>query len=144
MIPDETVAYSLAAWKRFDDQVPDDLLRAVAGAFVLVAASDGELSSSEADRFLDMLGSKSDALSPLDFSALSQTFRDLSAALLTDPVAGKRMALECVGQIAKTPQYVELVWGAAQIAASADGHVESTEERAMADIRQALALPPVP
>ena len=83
----------------------------------MVAASDGELSSSEADRFLDMLGSKSDALSPLDFSALSQTFRDLSEALLTDPVAGKRMALECVGQIAETPQYVELVWGAAQIAA---------------------------
>ena len=83
MIPDETVAYALAAWKRFDDDVTDDLLRAVAGAFVLVAASDGELSPSEANRFLETLGSKADALSPLDFGALARTFRDLSEAMLS-------------------------------------------------------------
>ena len=51
MIPDESVAYALAAWNRFEDSVSDGLLRAVAGAFVLVAAADGELSRAEADRF---------------------------------------------------------------------------------------------
>ena len=34
MIRDESVAYALAAWSRFEDSVSDGLLRAVAGAFV--------------------------------------------------------------------------------------------------------------
>lgn len=140
MIPDENLAYSLAAWKRFDDNVPDELLRAVAGAFVLVAASDGELSPSEAKRFLDMLGSKSDALSPLDFGALSRTFRDLSEAMLADPVGGRQLVLKYVSQIKGTPQYVELVSGAASIAAFADARVESVEEQVLSEIREALGL----
>lgn len=140
MIPDETVAYALAAWKRFDEDVTDDLLRAVAGAFVLVAASDGELSAAEANRFIEALGSKSDELSPLDFGALSRTFRDLSEAMITNPEDGKRLALVSVGKIKGTPQYVELVSGAAHIAASADGRVNLAEERVMGDIRQALGL----
>ena len=32
MIPDDSVAYALAAWSRFDGTVSDGLLRAVAGA----------------------------------------------------------------------------------------------------------------
>lgn len=144
MIPDETVAYALAAWKRFDDDVTDDLLRAVAGAFVLVAASDGELSPSEANRFLETLGSKADALSPLDFGALARTFRDLSEAMLSNPEDGKRLALQCVSQVKGTPQYAELVWGAAKIAASADGRVELAEERVMGEIGEALGLQDVP
>jgi tellurite resistance protein len=143
MIPDETVAYALAAWKRFDENVPDDLLRAVAGAFVMVAACDGELSPSEADRFLETLGAKSDVLSPLDFKALARTFRDLSEAMLTDPADGKRLALEHVSEVKGQTQYVELVMGAAKIAASADGRVEFVEERAMGEIRGALGLPSV-
>jgi tellurite resistance protein len=141
MIPDETIAYALAAWKRFDDNVPDALLRAVAGAFVLVASCDGELSASEANRFLDMLGSKSDALSPLDFDALSQTFQDLSGAMISDPGDGQRLALEYVARVKDTPQYAELVAGAANIAASADGRIELVEETVMGDIRNALGFP---
>lgn len=141
MIPDEAEAYALAAWKRFDENVPDDLLRAVAGAFVLVAACDGELSASEADRFLETLGAKADALSRLDFGELSLIFRDLSEAMISDPGDGSRLALEHVTRIKGTPQYVELVWGAAKIAASADGRIELVEERVMAQIRDALGLP---
>lgn len=144
MNPDENVAYALAAWKRFDENVTDDFLRAVAAAFVLVAASDGDLSTSEADRFLEVLGSKTDALSPLDFEALSQTFRDLSEAMITDPPDGKRLVLEHLSKVKGTRQYAELVWGAAKIAASADGRVEFVEERAMGDIRKALNFPPTP
>jgi len=141
MIPDETVAYALAAWKRFDENVTDDLLRAVAGAFVLVAACDGDLSEAEADRFLDTLGAKSDALSALDFDALSETFRDLSDAMISDPDDGKRLALEHVARMKESPQLSELVWGAAKIAASADGRVELIEEKVMGEIHEALGLP---
>lgn len=140
MIPDETVAYALAAWKRFDEEVTDELLRAVAGAFVLVATSDGELSRSEANRFIETLGSKADALSPLDFGALARTFRDLSDGMLTNPEEGKRLALRYVGQVKETPQYAELVLGAAKIAASADGRVELVEELVVGDIRKVLGL----
>lgn len=141
MIPDEAEAYALAAWKRFDENVPDDLLRAVAGAFVLVAACDGALSASEADRFLETLGAKADVLSRLDFAELSLTFRDLSEAMLSDPGDGRRLALEYVTRIKGAPQYVELVWGAARIAAYADGRIELVEEKVMGEIRDALGLP---
>lgn len=141
MIPDETVAYALAAWKRFDENVGDELLRAVAGAFVLVAACDGELSESESSRFLDALGAKSDALSALDFDRMAQTFRDLSGAMISDPNEGSRLALECVAHVKDDPQYAELVVGAAKIAASADGRVEAVEEKVMGDINAALGLP---
>jgi tellurite resistance protein len=140
MIPEESVAYALAAWKRFDDTVSHGLLRAVAGAFVLVATSDGELSPAEADRFLEMLGSKSDVFAPIDFDDLSNTFNDLSEAMLEDPEDGKRLALQCVARVRGVPQHAELVSGAAEIAASADGRIKSIEKSVLRDIRSALGL----
>ena len=35
MIPDETVAYAIATWARFNEDVTDVLLRALSGAFAL-------------------------------------------------------------------------------------------------------------
>ena len=140
MIPDESVAYALAAWKPFDDSVSDGLLRAVAGAFVLVAAADGELSRSEADRFFDAVRSKRDVLAPIDFTALSKTFHDLCAAMFTDPEDGTRLALECVARVKGVPQHAELVNSAAEIAAAADGRVASIEASVLRTIRRALGL----
>jgi tellurite resistance protein TerB len=140
MVPDESVAYALAAWKRFDDSVSHGLLRAVAAAFVLVAASDGELRRAEADRFLEALRSKADAFEGIDFAALSETFKDLCEAMFADPEGGKRLALDCVARIRGVPQHAELVKSAAEIAAAADGRIESAEETVMQDIRRALGL----
>lgn len=140
MIPDESVAYALAAWNRFDENVPDGLLRAVSGAFALVAASDGELSRSEADRFLEVLRGRSDSFSSLDFDALATTFRDLADAMLDDPEDGKRLALECIARVRGVPNHAELVVSAAQIAADADGQLEACEQSVIADIREALHL----
>lgn len=141
MIPDESVAYALAAWSRFDESVPDGLLRAVSGAFVLVAASDGALSRSEADRFLEVLRGKADSFSSLDFGALETTFGDLTDAMFADPEDGKRLALECVARVRGVPNHAELVVSAAQIAADADGQLESCELSVIADIRKTLHLP---
>lgn len=140
MIPEESVAYALAAWKRFDDSVSDGLLRAVAGAFVLVASADGELSRDEADRFLEVLRSKADVLAPIDFAELAKTFGDLSEAMLADPEDGKRLALQCVARVKGVPQHAELVKSAAEIAAAADGRLESVEESVMQDVRGALGM----
>lgn len=140
MIPEESVAYALAAWSRFDKSVTDRLLRAVSGAFVLVAAADGELSRSEAERFLDVVRGKSEVFSRLDFGALEKTFGDLADAMFADPQDGKRLALQCVAEVRDEPEHVELVASAAQIAADADGRLQSSEASVMAEIRQALGL----
>jgi len=140
MIPEESVAYALAAWKRFDDSISDGLLRAVAGAFVLVAAADGELSRAEADRFFQTLRAREELLAPIDFAALSKTFQDLCEAIFTDPEDGTRLALECVARVRGVPQHAELVNGAAEIAAAADGRIASTEASVLVSIRDALGL----
>ena len=140
MIPDESVAYALAAWKRFDDNVSDGLLRAVSGAFVLVAAADGELSQGEADRFFEVLRSKADAFAPIDFAELAKTFGDLSDAMLDDPEDGKRLALQCVARVKGVPKHAELVKSAAEIAAAADGRLQAIERSVMQDVRVALGL----
>ena len=140
MIPEESVAYAIAAWNRFDESVSDDMIRAVSGAFLLVAASDGELSKSESDRFLEVLRSKCDVFAALDFRQLERTFGDLADAMFADPGDGKRRALECVARARGVPEHAELVASAAQIAADADGRLEAAERSVMGDIRQTLGL----
>lgn len=140
MIPEESVAYAIAAWNRFDASVPDGLLRAVSGAFVLVAAADGELERSEADRFVEVLRSKSDVFSAIDFALLEQTFRDLCEAMLADPEDGKRLALDYVRRVKGVPRHAELVKSAAEIAAAADGRLETVERSVMRDVRSALGM----
>ncbi len=140
MIPDESVAYALAAWKRFDDGLSDGLLRAVAGAFVLVAAADGELSQAEADRFFGVVRSQASVFASIDLDALAATFGDLSHAIFSDPVDGKRRALQCVARVKGVPQHAELVTSAAEIAAAADGRLEAIEASVMRDVRNALGL----
>lgn len=142
MIPEESVAYALAAWNRFDDNVSDGLLRAVSGAFVLVAAADGELSRSEADRFLQVLRTKREAFPAIDFRELEKVFNDLADAMFTDPADGKRLALQCVARVKGVPAHAELVKSAAEIAAAADGKLQSVEESVMRDVHRALGLRP--
>jgi tellurite resistance protein len=112
----------------------------VSGAFLLVAAADGELSRSEADRFLEVLRSKSDVFSALDFGALENTFGDLADAMFADPEDGKRHALQCVARVRGVPDHAELVTSAAKIAADADGRLQSCEESIIREIRQELGL----
>lgn len=138
MILEDSVAYALAAWKRFDDNVPDGLLQAVAGAFVLVAAADGVLSREEADRFFATLRSKADVFAPIDFDALARTYEDLCEAMISDPEDGTELALKCVARVRGIPEHAELVNGACEIAAAADGRIQSTEETVMRQIREAL------
>ena len=140
MIPDESVAYALAAWNRFDQTVPDGLLRAVSGAFVLVAAADGELSRSEAVRFFEVLRSKADAFSAIDFRELEKIFGDLVDAMFADPEDGKRLALQFVARVKGIPEHAELVKSAAEIAAAADGRLESVEESVLREVCLALGL----
>lgn len=140
MIPEESVAYAIATWARFNDSVSDELLRALAGAFVLVAAADGELARPEVDRFLEILRSKADVFSAIDFTALETTFRDLCEAMFADPEDGKRLALDGVARVRQKREQAELVTSAAEIAAAADGRLRSIEGLAVQEIRDVLGL----
>lgn len=140
MIPDDTVAYAIATWARFNEDVTDVLLRALSGAFALVAASDGELAPSEADGFIDMLRGKANVFSGLDFAELERTFRELTEALMADPDDGRRRAIECIKRVAGDPVRSELVRSAAAMAVASDGRVRGSEEASLQEISAALSL----
>jgi tellurite resistance protein len=136
------MAYAIATWARFDAGVSDDLLRALAAAFALVAVADGELAKSEADEFVELLRSKSDVFSSVDFDALELVFRDLTDALIGDPEQGRVRACDCIARMKGDPAKCELVRSGAAIALAADGRVRAPEETAMQDICAALGLEP--
>jgi len=140
MVVDETLAYGIATWARFNEDITDVLLRALSGAFALVAASDGALARSEVDGFIEMLRGKVDVFSGLDFDALEGTFRDLAEALIANPEDGRQRALDCIARVAGDPVRSELVRSAAAIAVAADGRVRGAEDTTLQEISAALGL----
>ncbi len=72
----EEAGYALASWARFDGAVSSDLLRAVTGAFALVAVSDGDVAQKEMERFTQLLREQETVLAPLDLTAVERQFRD--------------------------------------------------------------------
>ncbi|MEM8607439.1 MAG: TerB family tellurite resistance protein [Myxococcota bacterium] len=140
MVPDEQLAYAVAAWSRFNAEVSDDLLRALSGAFALVASADGELATSEVDGFVQLLRDKASVFSNVDFDALEGSFRELTDALIANPDDGRLRALDCVAGVRGDATKSELVRSAAAIALAADGRVRAPEEAAVKEIHRVLGL----
>ncbi|MEM7135595.1 MAG: TerB family tellurite resistance protein [Myxococcota bacterium] len=140
MNPDEHVAYAVAAWTRFHAEVSDDLLRALSGAFALVAAADGELATSEVEAFVTLLRDQQSVFSNLDFDALETNFRELTDALIANPEDGRLRALDCVAGVRGDGTKSELVRSAAAIALAADGRARAPEEAAVREITRVLGL----
>lgn len=140
MIPDEQLAYAVAAWARFNAEVPDDLLRALSGAFALVAAADGELATAEVDAFMQLLREKQPVFASVDLSALERSFRELTDALIADPDDGRLRALDCVAGVRGDATKAELVRAAAAIALAADGRVRAPEQAALREVVRVLGL----
>lgn len=140
MFRDEGMAYAIATWARFDATVSGDLLRALSGAFALVAAADGELARSEVSAFVELLRSKADVLSGIDFNALEVAFRDLAESLIADPEGGRLQALDCVARVKGNAAECELVRSGAEIAIAADGRARTEEQEALEEICKALGL----
>ena len=140
MVPDESMAYAIATWARFNASVSDELLRALSAAFALVAAADGELAKSEADEFVELLRGKTDIFSGIDFDALENVFRDLTDSLIADPEQGRLRACQCIALVKGDAEKCELVRSGAAIALAADGRALASEEVAMQEICSALGL----
>lgn len=128
-------------WRRFDEAVGDDLLRAVAGAFAFVACADAHLADEEVDRFIAWVRER-EAFAALDEAALERSFRELAGAFREDFDEGARRATEAVARVKGSEESRELVLRAAQIAVVADERLEAVEEAALARICAALGVDP--
>ena len=132
---------ALEAWERFDEQESNELLRAVSGAFAVVACSDGSLDESEIEIFLDMI-KDTRAFAKVDLGALEQHFRALGQAIEADFEAGRRRAFEEIALVKGYDKRTALVVSAAQIAILADSKLRAAEETALRQICGVLGLDP--
>ena len=137
---DESTAYALATWARFDDAITNDLVRAVCGAFAFVAAADGNVAESEIAGFLNIIRERSDTFPQLDLVLVERLFRDLTAALLSDPEGGREHVLSEVARVKDQAKERELVRSAAQVAIFADRRVEGREQKVLNEICAALGI----
>lgn len=139
----EDLAYqrACALWSDFDREVDGTLLRAVAGAFALIACADGHLADAEVERFLTLVEGQ-DALKSVSVEDLEQRFRKLSATFTAEYDLGERKATELVAAVRHDPEAVELVIRAAQIAIVADERLEPVEEVALTRLCRALEVDP--
>lgn len=140
MFRDESMAYAIATWARFDATISGDLLRALSGAFALVAAADGEPAKSEVAAFVDLLRGKADVFSIVDFDALEVAFRDLAESLIADPEGGRLQALDCIARVKGNREHCALVRSGAEIAIAADGRARAQEQAALQQICEALGV----
>ena len=134
---DEATAYAIAAWQRFDHDVDDDVIRAVCGAFAIVATADGDLDARETTAFLDTVR-KHFSISTTHLDLIEHGFRDLAHVLLTDPEAGRRHAVSEIRRVAGSKSGRALVRSAARLAVVADGRTDSNETSALAEVLEAL------
>lgn len=140
---DDDMAYALASWAHFSDDVSDELLRAVTGAFALVAAADGHLSDPEVNRFLQLLRDREALFFGLDLNSVERVLRDICSALVADPQHGRQTALDYVAAVASNEQHRELVMAAARIALLADGRELSSEQDVLTMISDSLGASPL-
>lgn len=133
---------ALATWERFDEEVPDEVLRAVSGAFAIVACADGALEESEIEAFLDMIR-ETRAFHHVNLGTLEAQFRRLGLAILDDPEGGRRHAMQEIALLEKgDPKQTALVVSAAQIAIVSNGKMADAEEAVLREICEALGLDP--
>jgi tellurite resistance protein len=137
---DDRKAMALAALARVEEQTPDPLLRAIAGAFAVVACADGELSRAELDRFVRFVHDH-EAFRGLAVGALTRIFRDLSDAIFADFETGRGGALASLAAVKGTPE-AEVVLHAAEVATLADDKLRGVERVTLETIAVALGLDP--
>ena len=136
----EQAGYALASWARFDGAVGDTLLKAISGAFALVATADGDVARVEIDSFMKVLHDHSEHLPVLDLKKVEGLFRDITGALLSDPASGRVHALECVAGVVGRAEQCELVRSAAEIAVAADQRTLEKEQQVLLQICAALEI----
>lgn len=120
-------------WEELQAALDDELVRAVAAAFALVATADRDLAESEIERFLQVVR-EDPALAPAMNFGLENAFRALAQGVLDDPEQGWFV---CLAVLRKCRRH-DLIVRVAQIAIVADGQLKEQEEAALARIEATL------
>lgn len=141
MAIDESTAMAVLAWKRFDDVVDDRLTRAVAGAFAVIACSDGDLAAEEVEAFV-AFAREHEAFESIDRAALERAFRALCEAIFTDLEVGKARALEEVAAVKENEEHARLIVRAGKIALAADHKESRPEKEALELLARTVGLTP--
>ena len=139
MALDEAGAYALATWKRLEDHVSSDVLRAVCGAFAAISVADGDLDRREVDSFLRMVR-REFSLEGAEIDALEREFVDLAEAVMSDPIVGRQRALSEVSRVCGDEAAVELVKTAARLAVGANERIAPVEIKALDEVCEALGI----
>lgn len=122
-------------------EVTDELMRAVCGAYAIIACSDGEVADEEVEAFLGLV--RQDERFPFINPKLLETvFRELTSAILEDGVKGRALAFGAIEKFKGDTERSEIVIRAAQLGIVADGVLEPVEEAALAQICRALGVDP--
>ena len=137
---DEAKAYAIAAWSSYEGEVSDDLLRAICGAFAIVAAADGNVAQSEIDQFLDIISQHFRPITQLELDQVRRLFDELVEAILSDPEEGFRRALDDIATVRDSETDRQIVRTAAELAIVADHRVRPTERKTADAINRALGL----
>ena len=140
MASNEESGYAVESWRRFDETVTNEIVRAMVSAFALVATADGDIADEEVERFGALLKQQAGPLAPLPPDRVDSAFADIVAALLSDPEISRARALRIIEALRDEEPYSELIAAVAQIALKADGRELASELAAMRDIRAALGL----
>ncbi|HAJ77193.1 MAG TPA: hypothetical protein DCM64_12160 [Gammaproteobacteria bacterium] len=137
---EEDAAYAIASWQRFNSKITDNVARTITSAFILVAAADGDLASSEIERFITLIRDRESLFAPLDLDRMESLFRDIGGAILSDPIAGHKQALEFIAVVKADSAHCELVRSAAKIAILADNRELASEQAVMEQICNAMEI----
>ncbi len=133
---------AVKAWSELEGDITDELLRAISGAFAMVACADGSLEKSEIDEFLAYVRGI-ESFSDVDMSALERHFREFGEALIDDYDGGRKLALDAIAAMRGDEEKRQRVVRAAQIALVADEDVKEVEEMVLGMICEALGLDPM-
>jgi tellurite resistance protein len=119
----------------------DRVLVGVAAAFALIVAADGQVLTSETQRFMDVVtASRLAAADAATARDLALAFDALLAAILAAPSAGRAACLRVLGELGMDPVRREIIGSAARAALVADAWVGAEEHQAESEVRAALGL----
>ncbi|MFO1040045.1 MAG: TerB family tellurite resistance protein [Geminicoccaceae bacterium] len=125
----------------FGDDLPEDLVEAVAAATAMVAYADHELDDEERAHLLEVF-EQENALTDVDLDELFEAFDDYTERFVEDRQAAEKETLAAVAEFAGTPHRARLIVRAALAVASSDGDLSQPEMAAVGKLCDVLGIDP--
>lgn len=118
-----------------------DFLHAAVAGCALVAAADGIILPVEKQKMQDLVRGNG-ALSAFDPQDVAEAFLAIAGRLESDYAGGRAEVLRIVGRLRGDPAAGRLCMRVCCTIAAADGLFDEAETQAVAEIAEALGLPP--